>query len=32
MKLSIEMTVILSSGPKGQAWKVEQGTPDLEAV
>ena len=31
MKLSIEKTIILSNGPQGQSWKVEPGTPDLEA-
>ena len=31
MKLSIEKTIILSNGPQGQVWKVEPGTPDLEA-
>ena len=32
MKLSIEKTIIPSNGPKGQVWKVEQGTSDLEAA
>ena len=32
MKLSIEKTVILSNGQVGQVWKVELGTPDLEAT
>ena len=31
MKLSIEKTIILFNGMQGQAWKVEPGTPDLEA-
>ena len=32
MKLSVEKTVILSNGQEGQVWKVELGTPDLEAT
>ena len=32
MRLSIEKTVILSNGQEGQVWKVELGTPDLEAT
>ena len=32
MRLSIEKTVILSNGRVGQVWKVEPGTPDLEAT
>ena len=31
IKLSIEKTIILFNGIQGQAWKVEPGTPDLEA-
>ena len=32
MKLSVKKTVILSNGQEGQVWKVEPGTPDLEAT
>ena len=32
MKLSIEKTVILSNSQEGQVWKLEPGTPDLEAT
>ena len=32
MKLSVEKTAILSNGQEGQVWKVELGTPDLEAT
>ena len=32
MKLAVERTVLLSTGPADQTWKVDNDSPDLEST